>query len=51
MGLELNVISEQEADMMIKAEVARLQVIDVDDFDPEDLKAGAARSSKKSKAA
>ena len=51
MGLELNVISEQEADMLIKAEVARLQVIDVDDFDPEDLKAGAARSSKKSKAA
>ncbi|OUL58278.1 acyl-CoA dehydrogenase FadE [Pseudoalteromonas ulvae] len=51
MGLELNVINEKEADMLIKAEVARLQVIDVDDFDPEDLKAGAARSSKKSKAA
>lgn len=51
MGLEMNVITEKEADMLIKAEIGRLQVINVDDFDPEDLKAGAARTSKKSKAA
>lgn len=39
-GLELGVINEQEAELLRKAEEERLQVINVDDFAPEELVAG-----------
>jgi acyl-CoA dehydrogenase len=52
MGLELNAISEDEAEQLKHAEQGRLDVINVDDFDPADLLAGkAAHSIKKVQAA
>lgn len=52
MGLELGAITSDEAEQLKAAEVGRLQVINVDDFDPADLLAGkAAHSVKKVKAA
>jgi len=36
-GLELNVISEEEADLLRRAEQGRLDTINVDDFDNEEL--------------
>lgn len=41
-GLELGVISEDEAELMRRTEVGRLRTINVDDFDPADLLAGQA---------
>ncbi|RUO77893.1 acyl-CoA dehydrogenase FadE [Idiomarina seosinensis] len=41
-GLELGVISEDEADLMRRTEEGRLRTINVDDFDPADLLAGKA---------
>ncbi|WP_298443378.1 acyl-CoA dehydrogenase FadE [uncultured Ferrimonas sp.] len=37
-GLELNVLSDAEAQLLRDAETGRLQTINVDDFDPEELK-------------
>ena len=52
MGLELGAITSEEAEQLKAAEVGRLQVINVDDFDPADLLAGkAAHLVKKVKAA
>jgi len=39
-GLELGVINEKEADLLRRTEEGRLQVINVDDFDPAELVAG-----------
>ena len=39
-GLAANIISEKEAQLLIKTEVARKATIDVDDFDSDYLKAG-----------
>jgi acyl-CoA dehydrogenase len=36
-GLELNAISEDEAELLRKAEIGRLKAINVDDFDPSEL--------------
>lgn len=41
-GLELDVLSQEEAELMRRAEQGRLRVINVDDFDPADLLAGQA---------
>ncbi|MBY5991942.1 acyl-CoA dehydrogenase FadE [Ferrimonas balearica] len=38
-GLELGVLTEQEAEQLRVAEVGRLNAINVNDFDPEELKA------------
>ncbi len=38
-GLELNALTEEEADLMKRAEIGRLKSINVDDFDPAELKA------------
>ncbi|HCP96906.1 MAG TPA: acyl-CoA dehydrogenase, partial [Pseudoalteromonas sp.] len=47
MGLEAGILSQAEADKLAAVEKARLDVINVDDFDPADLLAGkAARNSK-----
>jgi len=47
MGLEAGILSQAEADKLAAVEQARLDVINVDDFDPADLLAGkAARNSK-----
>ncbi len=48
-GLELNAISEEEAQKLRDAELGRLAVINVDDFDPADLVAGKAARTKKGK--
>ncbi len=48
MGLELNAISETEAEQLRQAERARLDVINVDDFDPADLLAGKAAQNNQS---
>ena len=46
MGLEAGILSQAEADKLAAVEQARLDVINVDDFDPADLLAGkAARDS------
>ena len=53
-GLELNAITEQEAALLRKAELGRLDVINVDDFDPIELMANkelAQTDKKSSKAA
>ena len=51
MGLEAGILSQAEADKLAAVEKARLDVINVDDFDPADLLAGkAARKSEDSKA-
>ncbi|WP_278370063.1 acyl-CoA dehydrogenase [Pseudoalteromonas lipolytica] len=51
MGLEAGILSQAEADKLAAVEKARLDVINVDDFDPADLVAGkAARSGNNSKA-
>lgn len=39
-GLELGVINEKEADLLRRTEEGRLQIINVDDFDPAELVAG-----------
>ena len=41
-GLELGVISDDEAELLRRTEVGRLRTINVDDFDPADLLAGQA---------
>lgn len=46
-GLELNIISEQEAALLKRAEAGRLRTINVDDFDHEELIAGQAKTTKK----
>lgn len=52
LGLSLEAINEDEAEQLRAAEIGRLQVINVDDFDPADLLAGkAAHSVKKVEAA
>ncbi|USD39328.1 MULTISPECIES: acyl-CoA dehydrogenase FadE [Ferrimonas] len=38
-GLELNVLTEEEAQLLRDAETGRLETINVSDFDPEELKA------------
>lgn len=51
MGLEAGILTQAEADKLAEVEKARLDVINVDDFDPADLVAGkAAQKSKNSKA-
>jgi len=53
-GLELGVIDEQEANLLKRTEKARLDVINVDDFDPIELMANKeliAKATKASKAA
>jgi acyl-CoA dehydrogenase len=42
-GLELGVLNEQEAALMRRAEKGRLEVINVDDFRPEELMAGISK--------
>ncbi|MBQ4831638.1 acyl-CoA dehydrogenase FadE [Pseudoalteromonas sp. MMG010] len=42
MGLEAGILSQAEADKLAAVEKARLDVINVDDFDPADLLAGKA---------
>ncbi|MDN4504178.1 acyl-CoA dehydrogenase FadE [Alteromonadaceae bacterium BrNp21-10] len=50
-GLELGVITTEEADLLTRTEIGRLQVINVDDFAPEELVAGSANKPvKKTKA-
>jgi acyl-CoA dehydrogenase len=39
-GLEANAITEEEAELLRRAEIGRKAAIDVDDFDPSDLPAG-----------
>jgi acyl-CoA dehydrogenase len=41
-GLELGVITEQEADLLRRTEAGRLRTINVDDFDPAELIANTA---------
>jgi acyl-CoA dehydrogenase len=36
-GLELDVITEEEANLLRKTEMGRLRAINVDDFDPSEL--------------
>ncbi|MBB67528.1 MAG: hypothetical protein CMP19_08355, partial [Rickettsiales bacterium] len=36
-GLELGVITEQEAELLTRTEAGRLRTINVDDFDPKEL--------------
>ncbi len=50
-GLELEAITQTEADALIAAEVGRLQTINVDDFDHKDLIAGKKPATRKKKAA
>ena len=51
MGLEAGILSQAEADKLAAVEQSRLDVINVDDFDPADLLAGkAARNSVKKEA-
>ena len=51
MGLEAGILTQAEADKLAEVEKARLDVINVDDFDPADLLAGkAARNSTDNKA-
>ncbi|WP_419148248.1 acyl-CoA dehydrogenase FadE [Pseudoalteromonas 'SMAR'] len=50
MGLEAGVLSDEEAAKLSAVEAKRLAVINVDDFDPEELLAGKARSKESSKA-
>ena len=51
MGLEAGILSQAEADKLAAVQKARLDVINVDDFDTADLLAGkAARKSEDSKA-
>lgn len=52
-GLELGVLNEQEAALLKRAEQGRLDVINVDDFKPEELMAGVSQEvlSAKAKAA
>ncbi|MEZ7204439.1 acyl-CoA dehydrogenase FadE [Pseudoalteromonas sp. DY56-GL79] len=50
MGLEAGVLSEDEAAKLTAVEAKRLAVINVDDFDPEELLAGKARTKESSKA-
>ena len=54
MGLEAGILSQAEADKLAAVEKARLDVINVDDFDPADLVAGKVargESDKKADAA
>jgi acyl-CoA dehydrogenase len=54
MGLEAGILSQAEADKLAAVEKARLDVINVDDFDPADLVAGnvaRGESDKKADAA
>ncbi|KKL91176.1 hypothetical protein LCGC14_1897330, partial [marine sediment metagenome] len=49
--LEAGILSQAEADKLAAVEQSRLDVINVDDFDPADLLAGkAARNSVKKEA-
>ncbi|WJG11136.1 acyl-CoA dehydrogenase FadE [Aliiglaciecola sp. LCG003] len=48
-GLELGVLTNEEADLLTRAEVGRLQVINVDDFAPEDLMVKKPASKAKGK--
>lgn len=51
MGLEAGILSQAEADKLAAVEKARLDVINVDDFDPADLVAGnVARGESEKKA-
>lgn len=52
-GLALGIISEEEAELLRKAEQGRLKVINVDDFDTEDLPADKSvlKKPRKTKAA
>ncbi|PMO30665.1 acyl-CoA dehydrogenase FadE [Vibrio breoganii] len=43
-GLEANVISQEEAEILIEAEQHRLRSINVDDFDPQELPANSVKS-------
>ena len=49
-GLELNIISEQEAALLRRAEQGRLRTINVDDFTTEELQmANAPKATKRAK--
>ena len=50
MGLEAGILSQAEADKLAAVEKDRLDVINVDDFDPADLLAGKAARNSKAKA-
>ncbi|GAC14545.1 acyl-CoA dehydrogenase FadE [Aliiglaciecola lipolytica] len=48
-GVELGVLNQEEADLMAKAEQGRLDTINVDDFNPEELMADKSLSKPKRK--
>jgi acyl-CoA dehydrogenase len=50
-ALEAGIISKDEADKLAAVEAKRLDVINVDDFDPADLLAGKARVTETSSSA
>ncbi|WP_438863737.1 acyl-CoA dehydrogenase FadE [Neptunicella sp.] len=45
-GLELGVINQQEAELLTRTEIGRLQAINVDDFSPEELMVEKPKSPK-----
>ena len=47
-ALEQNIITEEEAALLVRAEQGRLKTINVDDFAPEELKLGVAPKRKAS---
>lgn len=49
-GVELGVLNEQEVALLNRAEKGRLEVINVDDFEPEALRAGVTKTSRRGKA-
>lgn len=49
-GVELGVLNEQEAALLNRTEQGRLEVINVDDFEPEALRAGANKPRARGKA-
>ncbi|MCC2604174.1 acyl-CoA dehydrogenase FadE [Planctobacterium marinum] len=49
-GSELGVLNEQEVALLNRAEKGRLEVINVDDFEPEALRAGVTKTSRRGKA-
>ena len=50
-GLELGVISAEEADLLRRTEAGRLLAINVDDFAPEELPAQGSKPVKRTKKA
>lgn len=46
-ALKANIISEEDAELLIEAEAGRLRTINVDDFDPQELLAANSKKIKK----